>query len=350
MKYTSSMASAAVIALLCSMPALAQEQKGSDGMQGKQPNAQATTPNTGAEGQKTQKKSADTPKSAQTDSNTKTDSKKNTAEKGAATPSDKGDKGAGKTNTQAEGAQPKKSQDKAAGTANDNKSGGTKTQDKAAGAQDKSAPKNAGAGQTPSDSKDAPKSATKKGDQERVQLSAEQRTNIHRDILKERNVNRVNVRVNVEVGSRVPRSVRLAPLPAAIVSIVPAYRDYRYFVVDQRIYIVEPRTQEVVTVITEDGRQSASAAHSGRLSLSAEERRIVLAEIDIKSGDNSTLGLGALTVGASVPRSVEIMTFPSVVVEKVPKLQGYRYFVAENRVAIVDQDARSIALLIEIRN
>ena len=58
----------------------------------------------------------------------------------------------------------------------------------------------------------------------------QQRTRVHQTILKEQRVNRVtNVNFTINVGARVPRQMRLEVLPAAILSIVPHYRSYRWW-------------------------------------------------------------------------------------------------------------------------
>ena len=53
----------------------------------------------------------------------------------------------------------------------------------------------------------------------------------------------------VIVGTVVPRSVRIAPLPATLVSIEPSWRGYMYFVYNEEIVIVEPGTLRIVEVI-----------------------------------------------------------------------------------------------------
>jgi Protein of unknown function (DUF1236) len=183
-----------------------------------------------------------------------------------------------------------------------------------------------------------------------MQLSEEQRTNVHGTILKERNVNRAtNVNFTIDVGTRVPRHVHLAPLPNSVISIVPHYRNYRYFVAGEEICIVEPTTYEIVEVIRAPGRTIARVENRGaaRLALTDNERMIILQEVGASGG--STLGLGALTEGAEVPRGVELRSFPETVVEQVPKVTNYRYFTAENRVAIVDPQSDKIQLVIEGR-
>lgn len=55
--------------------------------------------------------------------------------------------------------------------------------------------------------------------------------------------------ISVNVGVAVPRSVRLYSVPQDIIVIYPAYSSYRYFVIDDRICIVDPDTYEIVEVI-----------------------------------------------------------------------------------------------------
>jgi hypothetical protein len=53
-----------------------------------------------------------------------------------------------------------------------------------------------------------------------------------------------------------------------------------------------------------------------------------------------------LALGAEIPRSVEVMTFPDRVIERVPQLRAYRYVVAQDQVVILDPSDRQVALLI----
>ena len=183
-----------------------------------------------------------------------------------------------------------------------------------------------------------------------MQITEEKRTNIHQTILKERNVNRVtNVNFSINIGTRVPRSVRLAVLPASVITIVPEYRSYRYFVVDDQICIVEPTTYEIVEVIRVSDRTAArdNRGGSAKLVLTEDERAFLLREIDLR-GD-STLGIGVLVEGSDVPRDVSLKTFPATVVERVPKVRDYKFVTAENRLAIVDPRGSKVQLVIEGR-
>jgi hypothetical protein len=82
-----------------------------------------------------------------------------------------------------------------------------------------------------------------------AKLSTEQRTKIT-TVIKSQNVRPVtNVNFSISVGTRVPRNVGFHPLPAEIVTIYPAWRGYEFFLVNNQIVVVNPRTLEIVDVI-----------------------------------------------------------------------------------------------------
>lgn len=83
-----------------------------------------------------------------------------------------------------------------------------------------------------------------------VNISVEQKTEIQQ-VVKEVNVEPVReVDFTVEVGTAIPKTIRLEPLPPRIVKIVPQYEGYRFFILaDGRIIIVEPSTFKIVYII-----------------------------------------------------------------------------------------------------
>ncbi|HUL90004.1 MAG TPA: DUF1236 domain-containing protein [Pseudolabrys sp.] len=81
-----------------------------------------------------------------------------------------------------------------------------------------------------------------------AKLSTEQRTKIT-SIIKEQKVERVNLNVSVSVGTRIPASVRVHPLPQQVIVIYPEWRGYDYILVGEEIVIINPRTHEIVAVI-----------------------------------------------------------------------------------------------------
>ena len=181
-----------------------------------------------------------------------------------------------------------------------------------------------------------------------MQLTEEKRTNVGQTLAKDGNLNRAtNINVSINIGTRLPRSVRLVALPASIISIVPEYRSYHYVVVEDRICIVEPSSYEIVEVIPISGQTAGRGGPAATLVLTDEERSIILAEVDM--GGGSTMGLGALSEGAEVPRDVKVRAFSDTVVQKVPKVKGYKFFTAENRVAIVDPQGTKVQLILENR-
>ena len=188
----------------------------------------------------------------------------------------------------------------------------------------------------------------KAGSASRVQLTEEKRTNVGQSFAKDANLNRAtNVNILINIGTRLPRSVRLVAVPATIISIVPEYRSYRYVVVNDQICIVEPNSYEIVEIIPVSGQTAARSGSGTTLVLSEDERAIILREIDMSGG--STMGLGALAEGADVPRDAQVRAFPDAVVQKVAKVKGYKFFTAENRLAIVDPQGTKVQLVIEQR-
>jgi hypothetical protein len=176
----------------------------------------------------------------------------------------------------------------------------------------------------------------------RVQASEKQHTEVRQHLLRDRKVERTRLNISVNIGARVPRSVRLYPVSSVIIGFAPVYRGYSYIVLeDETICIVDPRSYEIVDVIPASTQRAERPR--GDLTLSADERRLVLTSIDKdRSADINV----RLALGAEIPRSVEVVTFPDRVLERVPQLRSYRYVVVEDQVVIVDPEDRQVALLI----
>ena len=320
MTKTALLASTAIGLILCIAPASAQmQQKSDDKTAPSQSGPTVNQPKEQAPAQKGEKGQTNAePKSKGTaQGEIKEQPAKGTAEK-SAEPKDKATKGTAEKNVD-----PK---DKAAkGTA-----------EKAAGPSD-NATKGAAAEQK-----------EKAGSANRVQLTEDKRANVGQTLAKDTNLNRAtNVNVSINIGTRLPRELQLVALPASIVVIVPEYRTYRYVVINDQICIVEPNSYEIVEIIPVSGQTASSGNGAATLVLSEDERVIILREIEI--GGGSTLGLGAFTEGADVPRNVKVQVFPDAVLQKVSKLKGYKYFTAENRIAIVDPQGVKVQLILERR-
>ncbi|HLY66017.1 MAG TPA: DUF1236 domain-containing protein, partial [Chloroflexota bacterium] len=83
-----------------------------------------------------------------------------------------------------------------------------------------------------------------------VTLTSEQRTKIRQTVIEGRNAPRVGkVDFALNVGTVVPRTVHVVEVPETIVEIHPEWRRFLYFVYNDQIVIVEPRTLKIVAVL-----------------------------------------------------------------------------------------------------
>jgi hypothetical protein len=121
-----------------------------------------------------------------------------------------------------------------------------------------SSPANGGVSKSNSDNSPASPSAKSTSEQNRAttgqgaagsaKLTTEQRTKIS-SVIKEQKVERVNLNVSVNVGTRIPASVHVHPLPQQVIVIYPEWRGYDYILVGEQIVIINPRTHEIVAII-----------------------------------------------------------------------------------------------------
>jgi hypothetical protein len=143
-----------------------------------------------------------------------------------------------------------------------------KAQDGKAQAQDKQAPatrtqaqdKQAPASRTQAqDSKQQPGATTGQGAAGSTQaasapsLTTEQKTKIRTTVIQSSSapkIQRSQINFNISVGTVVPRTVKFVAVPATLVEIHPAWRGYRYFIVDDEIIIVEPSSFRIVAVLS----------------------------------------------------------------------------------------------------
>jgi hypothetical protein len=83
-----------------------------------------------------------------------------------------------------------------------------------------------------------------------VSITTEQRTKIRETVFKERNAPRVGkVDFSIKEGTVIPRTVRVVEIPDVIIEIHPEWRDYKYFIVNEELVVVDPGTLRIVAVI-----------------------------------------------------------------------------------------------------
>jgi len=176
----------------------------------------------------------------------------------------------------------------------------------------------------------------------RVQVSEQQRSGVRDRLFKEGKFQKTRLNVRANVGTRVPRSVRLLPMPIFILDLAPAYRGYSYVVLeDDTICIVDPQTYDIVDVIDTGSQQAGRPQRT--LALSQDQMRFISANLPREPRANVRV---RLALGAEVPHDVELLAFPREIVSQLPDLDGYRYIVAENDIVVVGPHDRGVVLVI----
>lgn len=81
-----------------------------------------------------------------------------------------------------------------------------------------------------------------------AKLSSEQRTKI-KTVIRERKTRPVHLNVSVSVGTRIPTSVHLYPLPSEVITIYPEWRGFEYVLVGDEIVVIDPHSHEIVAIL-----------------------------------------------------------------------------------------------------
>ncbi|WP_175493861.1 DUF1236 domain-containing protein [Microvirga guangxiensis] len=176
-----------------------------------------------------------------------------------------------------------------------------------------------------------------------AKLDTEKRTEVTQ-AFSSTNVNTVTkVNFNVSVGTTITEEVRLAPLPAEVIRIVPQYRGYSYVVVRDEIVIVEPRTKKIVEVIHKSGSPRKSAS----ISLSSEQRKKFKTTVETTGSTRTSTSKIEIREGVTLPQEVEILDVPQTIISDVPELRTYRYVVIGDEIALVEPETRRVIEVIE---
>jgi hypothetical protein len=152
-----------------------------------------------------------------------------------------------------------------------------------------------------------------------------------------------NVNVDVSVGGLLPGDVDVRPLPPSVVELVPEFSGYDYFVAPDEIVIVQPTTRRVVEVIREGEptQAMAPAGAGGRISLTEPQRRMLFDRVHRQHVPEANVEV-ELSDGATVPAEVTLEPVPQEVVTEIPMIERYRFFLANDRVVLVDPDTREV--------
>jgi hypothetical protein len=96
-----------------------------------------------------------------------------------------------------------------------------------------------------------------------------------------------------------------------------------------------------------DKRQQAQDSKGQRVELSQEQRTRVQTTIRQQNVKRVTNVNFAINIGTRIPRTVTLHALPRVVVEIAPYYRGYRYFVVEDHICIVDPATYEIVYVID---
>ena len=203
------------------------------------------------------------------------------------------------------------------------------------------------------DRKDEPNRQASTGDRKEdarhVELSGDKRDRVKTAFRDKGGAkHRTNVNIHLSIGTRLPRDWDLVPVPIVVIEIVPEYRGYLFAYVDDDYVICEPDTYEIVAVIPASGgasyaREYSRGECSSHISLNEDERDLIIDSVRRED----MVDVSDLTIGWSVPRDIELLTFPDPVLSRAGELSPCRYFVAENQIAIVDPEDEKVVLLID---
>jgi hypothetical protein len=177
-----------------------------------------------------------------------------------------------------------------------------------------------------------------------VNINDQQRTRISASLARVDARPLTNVNFSVSVGTAIPRDVRLAPLPADVVEIVPQYRGYEFVLVKDEIVIVDPATYKIVTVLPHSGHAAAAAPARSKVSFSDRDRDVIRkhARTRVESRTTGSAVRSEIRIGQPVPESVEIEELPDEVYRESPGLREYRYIHRENRTYVVEPRERRV--------
>jgi hypothetical protein len=217
-------------------------------------------------------------------------------------------------------------------------------------------PNNAGSQQTAPQQATSPNSGTQQNAQGRasggvVSLNVQQRTQIGQTLARHNVKPITNVNFSIAVGTAVPKSVQLRAIPADLVTFIPQYRGYSYFVVEEQIVIVEPASYQIIAIVPyagAGGHRAAAPTQSRAVKLSTQEREVVRKHTSRRSEEGPARKASKrYRVGDEVETTVTVEEFPETVYREAPSVRRYRYFRQDNDVILVDPDDHRVIDVLE---
>ena len=107
-------------------------------------------------------------------------------------------------------------------------------------------------------------------------LNDEQRTRISQSVAKLNIAPLLRIKFAIDVGSEIPRSIKLRPLPYGAVTAAPQYRGHAFVRIEEDVVIVEPRSYKIVAVVP---LPKAAGDSRRKLLLSKPQRDLIHAQV-----------------------------------------------------------------------
>jgi hypothetical protein len=83
---------------------------------------------------------------------------------------------------------------------------------------------------------------------------------------------------------------------------------------------------------------------TGSVTIAPEKRTVIRQQL----GSTAPVTIKErVTVGATVPETVELRSVPETIVSDIPSVKGYRYFVYNDDVVLVDPQTRKVVTIVE---
>ena len=89
---------------------------------------------------------------------------------------------------------------------------------------------------------------------------------------------------------------------------------------------------------------TTSPSTTGSITIAPEKRTVIREKL---STAKPVKVKEKVTVGWTVPETVELQTVPDTIVADIPNVKGYRYFVHEDNVVLVDPQTRKVVTIVE---
>ena len=89
---------------------------------------------------------------------------------------------------------------------------------------------------------------------------------------------------------------------------------------------------------------TASPTTTGSITIAPEKRTVIRQQL---STAKPVTVKEKVSVGWTVPETVELQAVPETIVSDVPSIKGYRYFVYDDDVVLVDPQTRKVVTIVE---